>query len=110
MQSILAPTGSVSHTYRPAITPKDAQYSNQRRYGADSHEAYGLGSAKNATDRVLLTRYAEGNKAALGIEGENFRATLELTAPQMRALAARLLDAAHDIEVHPAQVLQAVAA
>lgn len=99
-----------THTCRPPITPEQVEYSDQRRYGADEHEAHGWDSTIQKTNRVLLVRGAYTPAAELSLDGSQFKATVLLDANQMRALARRLLDAAYDIDQEESDLIAAAEA
>lgn len=68
----------------------------------------------NACADVKLYRNARYNTADLTlvvrVNGSKAETTVECTAAELRAIAYRLLDAAHDIDTHPASQLMQVAA
>lgn len=104
-------TTAFIHTPRLAIVPTDAKYAQQRRYGAPTG-AYGihLQHDKKEPQRNTLVVFRDGHEdvAELTIEmGLSTRAciTVRLTPDELRDLAARLIDAAHDIETLPAATL-----
>ena len=109
------------HALRPAQVPLEPQYANQRRFGADSTDAFfGTASADQRHDGECspamgqASVYRDGRQAVAQLRidigsGTELRATLKLHAAGLRDLAARLLDAAHDIESKPAAVLAEVA-
>jgi hypothetical protein len=99
---------------RPAYVPAD--YSYQRRFGSDTYDAFqGTASIDKRSDESgapmgSASVYRDGNRdqAELRVEiggRSSARITLNLTASGLRDLAARLLDAAHDLESAPAEVL-----
>ncbi|SOD27646.1 hypothetical protein SAMN05518800_3210 [Variovorax sp. YR752] len=106
---------------RPAQVPLEPRYARQRRFGADSYDAFaGTASADLRHEEECsppmgeATVYRDGKEdlAQLRIDigsGTELRAILKLHARGLRDLAARLLDAAHDIESNPAAVLAEVA-
>ncbi|WP_395315797.1 hypothetical protein [Variovorax sp. UC74_104] len=106
---------------RPAQVPLEPQYATQRRFGADSTDAFaGTASADPQHEdecsppmgRASVYRDGRQDLAQLRIDigsGTELRVTLMLHAAGLRDLAARLLDAAHDIESNPAAVLAEVA-
>jgi len=105
------PEGSFAHTPRPAQVAH-APYSHQRRYGADLQAAYGLHLRHDRKDpcrcEVEVFRNAHDDVAELKLSlGLDTRAniTVRMTPAELRELAARALDAAHDIEAHPAAAL-----
>ncbi len=104
-------TTAFIHYPRPANTPTAAKYSQQRRYGVPRSE-YGIGLQhdKNEPQRNTLVVFRDGHEdvAELTIEmGLSTRAciTVRLTPDELRDLATRLIDAAHDIETLPAATL-----
>lgn len=101
---------AVTHTYRPPIIPERVEHSHQRRYGADVHEAHGWESTIHETNRVLLVRIAYEAAAQIKLDIPHCTATVLLDADQMRALARRLLDAAHDIDQEESDLIAAAEA
>ena len=95
-----------THTPRPPCVCK-GQYANQRRFGPPSkvsnehpqpltHGETTLGVYRDAKRQVAELEINVASIARIGIE---------LTPTKLRELAARLLDAAHDIEANPAAML-----
>lgn len=105
-------TASTTHTYRPAHV-SEGQYSNQRRFGALQYGEIHPSELKISVERVSgeFSVYRDGTadvaEVTLAI-GPHTRAAIDLrmTPAELREAAARLLDAAHDIEANPAAVLQ----
>lgn len=104
-------SNTFTHSPRPAIVPTEAKYSQLRRYGvpADAHGMH-LQHDKEEPWWSALVVFRDGRQdvAELTIEiGLRTRAsiTARLTPDELRELAARLIDAAHDIETLPAAVL-----
>ena len=95
-----------THTPRPPCVCK-GQYANQRRFGPPgkvsnehpqplTHGETTLGVYRDAKRQVAELEIDVASIASIGIE---------LTPTKLRELAARLLDAAHDIEANPAAML-----
>ena len=95
-----------THTPRPPCVCK-GQYANQRRFGPPgevsnehpqplTHGKTTLGVYRDAKRQVAELEINVASIARIGIE---------LTPTKLRELAARLLDAAHDIEAAPAAML-----
>ncbi|HRM66901.1 MAG TPA: hypothetical protein PLB24_07830 [Comamonas denitrificans] len=95
-----------THTPRPPCVCK-GQYANQRRFGPPgevsnehpqplTHGETTLGVYRDAKRQVAELEINVASIACIGIE---------LTPTKLRELAARLLDAAHDIEANPAAML-----
>ena len=95
-----------THTPRPPCVCK-GQYANQRRFGPPgkvsnehpqplTHGETTLGVYRDAKRQVAELEINVASIASIGIE---------LTPTKLRELAARLLDAAHDIEANPAAKL-----
>ena len=95
-----------THTPRPPCVCK-GQYANQRRFGPPgkvsnehpqplTHGETTLGVYRDAKRQVAELEINVASIASIGIE---------LTPTKLRELAARLLDAAHDIEANPAAML-----
>lgn len=106
---------TTTHTPRPAHVAERAEYSYQRRFGADSHSAHGLQLSSERESRPEVTVYRDGTTdlAELQVDlGLWCKASIQvqMTPVELRELAARLLDAAHDIETLPAAVLTQAAA
>lgn len=100
-----------THTCRPPIVPERVEHSDQRRYGADEHEAHGWDSTIQKANRVLLERGAYTPAAELSLDGSGqFKAKVLLDANRMRALARRLLDAARDIDQEESDLIAAAEA
>ena len=93
-------TPTTIHHPRPAIVATTEGCGNQRRFGSDMPLRISLGVD------VEVLRIAYENVARLTLElGFDWRATAIVTTTELRELAARLLDAAHDIEASPATTL-----
>lgn len=106
---------TTTHTPRPAHVSKKAEYRFQRRYGADEHSSFGLRPVTDLGYHPTVTVYRDGttNTAELQVTlglGTSASVDVLLTPPELRELAACLLDAAHDIESLPAVVLAKEAA
>lgn len=115
-----AGTGLVSagapftHTPRPAIR-STGRHAGQTRFGGDEPDAYagtvGLFSRTNAT----LYRNDDESHAECAIVVRDMAShhaaelTIYLDPAGLRDLACRLLDAAADIEAHPAQCIDPAA-
>ena len=101
-----------THTLRPPCVCK-GQYANQRRFGPPgkvsnehpqplTHGETTLGVYRDAKRQVAELEINVASIASIDIE---------LTPTKLRELAARLLDAAHDIEANPAaKLMDALAA
>ena len=88
------------HHPRPAIVATAKGCGDQRRFGNDLplHVSYGV--------RAEVLRFADGNVAHVSLEhGYAWRASAVASPTELRELAARLIDAAHDIETFPAATL-----
>ncbi len=115
MQTTAQP-GTFTYTPRPAITTDSAGCEWQRRFGnADEVLGYQLTAStdKHALAAIDLLRDAGTNVADLRMNigcWTSASMTVRLTSPELRELAARLLDAAHDIETLPAAALAEEAA
>jgi hypothetical protein len=98
----MSTTATFTHTPRPAIVPANPEYGDQRRYGSgDCALSYKL-------YQLEVIRYGDSDLAEVIVKiGYHTGATIraELNADELRDLAARLIDAAHDIETFPAPVL-----
>ncbi len=100
-----------THNPRPAITTDTTGCEWQRRFGnAAETLGYQLNTSKDTNTPVTidLLRDATTNVASLRLElglWTEARMAVRLTPAEMRELAARLVDAAHDIEANPAAKL-----
>lgn len=97
---------SAAHTPRPAIV--SAEHPLQR-YFAETRGGHGVYSEPHYTNRARarVYRYASENTAELSIRlGTSFEAAAQFTPAELRRIASDLLDAAHDIEQHPAATLR----
>lgn len=99
------------HRPRPAIIPRAKDHSWQRRFGGNG-VAVGRSQLCNADGdlktEIEVFRSALADHAEVTIElGERGQAKLSawLTAADLRALAASLIDAAHDLETFSAAEL-----
>lgn len=104
-----------TYTPRPAHTPDKAEHRYQRRYGTDSHGTHGLRLSAERESRPEVTVYRDGTTDLAELQVDlglwcNARIQVQMTPVELRELAARLLDAAHDIESLPAAVLAQAAA
>lgn len=110
-------TPTSTHVYRPALHPPTGQHSYQRRYGPPGYEGSSHPSRLITTsdrDRAQFEVYRDATHdvAEVEITIGTFTAAsiiLRMTAEELREAAARLLDAAHDIETLPSHALQAAA-
>ena len=85
------------HHPRPAIVATTEGCCDQRRFGHDLPLLVGNGVA------IEVLRLAYDKVARLRLEnGIAWHATAIATPTQLREIAARLIDAAHDIETFPA--------
>jgi hypothetical protein len=101
----------ISVTPRPAIV-SEGEHSNQRRFGATQRAAFGLALAHHAATELIVCRMAHEEVASLEVSigsghgyGVAVTIDLDLTRSELLELAARLIDAAHDIDTHPSQQL-----
>lgn len=93
------------HHPRPAIIATAEGCGNQRRFGAEMPLRVSGGTAAE------VLRFADDNVARLKLEyGVAWCATAVATPVELRELAARLIDAAHDIETFPAALQESAAA
>ena len=105
-------TSVFTHPYRPAVTAKPP-HAEQRRYGApmaghSDHVQRLVADSDPETGRFGVLRIGEQDLAYVQMEiGGHSGAHIQLrmTPAELREAAARLLDAAHDIEVFPSTSL-----
>lgn len=113
MSATPAAEGTFTHAPRPAIVPTEAKHAWQRRFGPGAT----VGDYKiNPADREAramrceLKVFRDGNcdiaevRISLGLY-TTAQITARLSPTELRELAARLIDAAHDIEALPADAL-----
>ena len=95
-----------THTPRPPCVCK-GQYANQRRFGPPSEISNEHPQPLTHGETTLVVyRDAKRQVAELEINVASIASIgIELTPTKLRELAARLLDAAHDIEANPAAML-----
>lgn len=95
-----------THTPRPPCVYK-GQYIHQRRFGPPGKVSNEHPHPLTHGETTLsVYRYAKKQVAVLGINVASIASIdIELTPTKLRELAARLLDAAHDIETNPAAML-----
>ncbi len=94
------------HHPRPAIVATTEGCGDQRYFGSERL----LRTEDDGID-VVVMRFGSENTAHIKLEYHthwNSRATV--TATQLRELAGRMIDAAHDIETFPASTLEGGAA
>lgn len=94
------PAGLIVYVPRAAIQTSDKNY---RLFGADREAARSLRPSQSFGTDVLVYRQGHTNTACIRTTlehsaGAAIKAEANLTAEELRELAARLLDAAHDIE------------
>lgn len=97
---------SAAHTPRPPIVGFEHP---EQRYFSESRAGAGIYAVPSHTDRprARVYRYARNDTAELSIRlGTSFEASAEFTPEDLRRIASDLLDAAHDIEQHPAATLR----
>lgn len=105
-----------SHHARPPILPAEKEHAWQRSFGDASDVAgYTIDLITDDTQHpgITVMRDARKNVAELEVRIGIWTCasiTARLTPAELRELAARLLDAAHDIETLPAAVLTQAAA
>lgn len=97
------------HTLRPAHV-STGKYSNQRRYGTPSGTGMPRPIAACDSPNIEFSVYRDGEADFAEIElrigtRSCARFDVRMTPEVLREAAARLLDAAHDIEAFPAAVL-----
>jgi hypothetical protein len=82
---------------------------DQRRFGSDFDLSLSNGTTSVGAE---ILRFATRDTAALCLRIGFIKATIQVqaTPTEMRELAARLIDAAHDIEAFPAAMLEGGAA
>lgn len=109
-----APTATTVHVPRPPIVSA-GEHSNQRRFGATQRDAFGMHLVHHAATELVVCRLASEEVASLEVSIRNHRGhgaavsiDLDLTRTELLELAARLIDAAHDINTYPSQQLMAV--
>ena len=103
--------GTFTHTPRPALIP--ASHPQLRRFGADKETLDYKLKCSSKTARPMqaearVLRDGERDAAELTLKlglYTNAEITVELTPDELRDLARRLIDAAHDLEAHPAAAL-----
>lgn len=105
-----------THRPRAAVVPKERQHREQRYFNGTSdhglpHAATGQSISSWSGANTRIWRLARHDSAKLDVSvttphGDS-TTTIHLTAAELRDLAQRLLDAAHDIEAHPAAHLRA---
>lgn len=107
-----AVTASTTHTYRPAHV-SEGKHSYQRRFGVPQHDDCHPSALSISVGRVsgAFSVYRDGTEDVAEVRlaiGTHTRASIDLrmTPAELREAAARLLDAAHDIEANPAAALQ----
>ena len=95
-----------THTPRPPCVCK-GQYANQRRFGPPGEVSNEHPQPLTHGETTLgVYRDAKRQVAELEINVASIaRIDIQLTPTKLRELAARLLDAAHDIEAAPAAML-----
>lgn len=106
---------TTTHTYRPAISPVAAPHQYQRRFGPNGPSCYGLKATTDKEFQPEVSVYRDSGEdfAELRVNLGLFTSAdfkVRLTPAELREVAARLLDAAHDIETLPAAVLTQAAA
>jgi hypothetical protein len=117
-----APKPFVHQVHAPYV-PGEAQYNKQRSFSrGNDNRAVDLDYAKKPNDwgtvtasaEVAVFRWADVNTAELSLKvGANrseCTATVMCSATELREIAARLLDAAYDLDAFPAAVLMQRAA
>lgn len=103
------------HLPRAAIVPDDPRYAYQRRFGSGpglraTRVAPSDREACSMNAQAVVYRDGECDLAELSLHLGAFtfaQITERLTPDELRDLASRLIDAAHDIEAHPAAALAA---
>lgn len=99
-QTAPAPQPTIHHP-RPAIVATAKGCTDQRRFGSDLPLRTGDDGVN-----VEVVRFSDENTANILLRGRTYwTACATVTAAQLLELAARLIDAAHDIEAHPARTL-----
>ena len=118
----MAHTENQGYTPKPALVCEVKGGTNQHRFTRGRENSYHLDAASESPkpsrcwrEDVGVVRFANSNLAqldvALGTTQSSANLTIELTPNGLRDLAYRLLDAASDIETHPAfDLMQGAAA
>ena len=101
------------HAPRPALVPQEPNHYWQRRFGAGDMPSDYIQPATECEAALLIAQFEvfrDGEydlaevRARLGIR-TTAEVTIRLPPAELRDLAARLIDAAHDIEAHPSATL-----
>jgi hypothetical protein len=99
--------------YTPRAPEVSPNYAEQRWFTGPNKEQrveITLRKRRPANQSVTVVRFAYGNTADLGLRFDtgiaNGSIDLSLTASELRDLAQRLLDAAHDIDTNPASIAE----
>lgn len=101
------------HAPRPALVPQEPDHYWQRRFGAGDMPGDYRQPATECEAALLIAQFEvfrDGEydlaevRARLGIR-TTAEVTIRLHPAELRDLAARLIDAAHDIELYPAAAL-----
>lgn len=91
-----------THEPRKPTSPTDPAHSAQRYFTGSDGERW-------VADTVRVMRFAQDESAHVEIKTRygksSAQITAYLTAAELRDFAARLIDAAHDLETHPAEAL-----
>ena len=96
-QTAPAPQPTVHHP-RPAIVATAKGCGNQRRFGSDLPLRTGDDGVN-----VEVVRFSDENTANILLDFRTYWTARATASPtELRELAARLIDAAHDIETFPA--------
>lgn len=108
---------SIAFTYtpRPALVAKEYQFRHQRRFGNKEPLGYHIYPQTDPDSKSDLVVFRDGETDVASLEVSlgiftNARIDVRLTPSELRELATRLLDAAHDIDTLPAAVLAQEAA
>lgn len=107
-----------THTPRAPWSPDDSKCAYQRYFksesnGSLSYEARGAQNKATVHTEATIRVYRASMRDHAEVEmrlmlgRHDAQLACHFTAPELREIAQRLLDAAHDIETHPAAALMA---
>lgn len=100
-------TQPYTHQPQPAKLPQEPAYQLQRRFGSQA-QLMREDADSMALHMAHVYRDGSTDVAELQLQiglATNARITMRMRPAELRALAASLLDAAHDIDANPASVL-----
>jgi hypothetical protein len=108
----MAPREPFIHQPHAPRVPAEAEYCQQRNFSRDTGELHLAIADSHSHVRVFRWGHADHVELTIRTSTKHTHTdtTTDCTAAELREIASRLLDAAHDLDHFPARVLEGCAA